>query len=215
MGPGSRGSERPSAFASDGGADVSKGTGERGTVLVADDDEALAETVDIWLGESWDTVFAHDGDAAVEAFGPRVDVALLDRRMPTRPGGEVLGELRECEGDAPVAIVTAVAADWEAVELPFDLYLEKPVDRAELVGAVERLYARTECSPTVRTLLSVAAKLGALRARYPLEDLRVDERYGRLRAEFDRLYRRSGSDLPELASDDADLLARLVDDPPR
>lgn len=196
----------------DGGtAGDGHGSGDGGgIVLVADDDEDLAETVEIWLTEQWDVSLAHDGDEALETYGPHVDVVLLDRRMPTMSGDEVLPKLREREGEARVAMMTAVDPDWDVVEMPFDMYLTKPLGRAELVDAVEQLFARTQHAREVQALFALSSKLGALQTRYADPVLESDERYQRLQDEFERLHRQSRVHLADLDPEEFRRLVQIV-----
>jgi CheY-like chemotaxis protein len=115
---------------------------ERPTVLVADDEAALTDSIAVWLSEYYQVRTAYSGTEALSAYDPSVDVVLLDRRMPGLSGEDVLEELHDRTGDPAVAILTATdvgdAAD-DLESLPFDEYLTKPVSKSELLDAVGRL----------------------------------------------------------------------------
>jgi CheY-like chemotaxis protein len=65
-------------------------------VLVVDDDEDLAETCEYWLeAGQYEARVANSGEEALKVVDETVDVVLLDRRMPTLSGDEVLAELRD------------------------------------------------------------------------------------------------------------------------
>jgi len=196
-----------------GGASDDRTATERdGVVLVADDDEAFAETVALYLESDWDVVLAHDGDEAVEAYGPHVDVVLLDRRMPTVSGDEALSELREQDGEARIAMMTAVDPDLDIVDMDFDMYLTKPVDRDELVGAVEDLSTRATYARELQALFSLGSKLAALHSRHAADELEADERYQRLQDEFSRLHEASHDELESLDPAEFEELLQLVDE---
>jgi DNA-binding response OmpR family regulator len=115
---------------------------ERPTVLVADDEAALTDSIAVWLSEYYQVRTAYSGTEALSAYDPSVDVVLLDRRMPGLSGEDVLEELHEQRGEPSVAILTATdvedaSDDFES--LPFDKYLKKPVSKSELLDAVRCL----------------------------------------------------------------------------
>ncbi|WP_382217571.1 response regulator transcription factor [Halospeciosus flavus] len=179
-----------------------------GVVMVVDDEE-LTETVQLWLEPHWDVVLAHDGDEAVEEYGPHVDVVLLDRRMPTVSGSTALQRIRSQDGEARVAMMTAVEPDFDIADMEFDMYVRKPVSQNELVESVTELLRRTLYIREVRALFSLGAKLGALQEQYPADDLTEDERYQSLRGEFERLESKAADRLEHLDTDD--LEERIVE----
>jgi DNA-binding response OmpR family regulator len=83
-------------------------------------------------------ITAYNGTEALDAITDEVDVVLLDRRMPGLAGEEVLEAIREAEYDCRVAMVTAVTPEEDIVEMGFDDYLAKPVDRKRLLETVDR-----------------------------------------------------------------------------
>ena len=109
------------------------------TVLVVEDDEELAEMYALWLGDEYDVRTANGGRSGLEQFDTDVDIVLLDRRMPNYSGDEVLKDINAHEHTCPVAMLTAVEPDVDIVDLPFDEYITKPVDRSELLYTVRRL----------------------------------------------------------------------------
>jgi CheY-like chemotaxis protein len=111
--------------------------GNTGTVLLADDSDALRETFEIWLEPHYDVRSVPDGAAALDAMDGGVDAAVLDRRMPERSGEEVVGEFRRRGLDVPVVFLSAEAPDYEAARHGFERYVTKPVTRSELHEAVE------------------------------------------------------------------------------
>jgi CheY-like chemotaxis protein len=120
---------------------------KRPTVLVADDEAALTDSMAVWLSDDYRVRTAYDGHEAVSAFGPSVDVVLLDRRMPGLSGERVLERLREAEANAQVALLTATSVEEfgpEVTELDFDAHLTKPISRDELLDAVSDLASASE-----------------------------------------------------------------------
>ncbi|WP_323676719.1 bacterio-opsin activator domain-containing protein [Halorubellus sp. PRR65] len=157
-------------------------------VLVVDDDEDLAETCEYWLdaGQYVPRV-ANSGEEALEAMSEDVDAVLLDRRMPTLSGDEVLEELRERGFDVPVAMMTAVAPDTDIVDMPFDDYLVKPVSQDDILEAVDEMLARSSFDEDVREYFAMSSTEEALSAR-ETEELRDADELADLRDEITQQY---------------------------
>lgn len=158
-------------------------------VLAVDDDEMVLETYGIWLGDAYDLTTATSGEAALALFddGEAFDVVLLDRLMPGTNGDEVLHALRERGVDAQVGIVSAVDPDTEVLGLPFDAYVEKPLDGDGARAAVGTLAARRELPAEVRTHRSLAERVLTVESNYRESELADDERYRALVDRFDTL----------------------------
>ena len=152
---------------------------ETATVLVVEDERELADLFANWLASTYDVRTAYDAAAALESLDDGVDVVLLDRRLPERTGDDVLESVREENYDCQVAMVTAVDPDFDVLELGFDAYVVKPVEREELQGLVERLLARSLYSEEVQEYFSLASRRAALETAKSQSELEGDERYER------------------------------------
>lgn len=111
----------------------------RPSVLVVDDDAAVADAYRLLLDHDYDVTVATRGGEALGAIDETTDVMLLDREMPDVSGDEVLQRIRNHGYDCAVALVTATELTERDDHLPFDAYLTKPVDKATLRSAVSRL----------------------------------------------------------------------------
>jgi DNA-binding response OmpR family regulator len=159
------------------------------TVLVADDDDQLADLYAAWLRETYDVRTAYGGSEAIETVDERVDVALVDRRMPRVSGDDVLEHVREEGYDCRVAIVTAVEPDFGIIEMGFDEYVVKPVDRGELVAVVGSLVTRAEYDEKLQEFFALASKRAALQVEKSQREREASAAYAALAAEFERLRR--------------------------
>lgn len=160
----------------------------RPTVLVVDDDEDLADTCRYWLeDDDYRVETAYSGEDALDAVDDEVDLVLLDRRMPRKSGDETLDVLREEGYDFPVAMMTAVAPDTDIVDMPFDEYLVKPVDRDDVVDTADELLARSDFSEEVREYFALEATESALSNR-EREALRDEDQLVELESELDETY---------------------------
>ena len=151
------------------------------TVLVVDDDRALADTCEYWLREEYDVRVAYGGTQALERVDDSVDVVLLDRRMPDVSGDDVLEEIDARGLDCRVAMMTAVAPDTDIVEMPFDEYLVKPVDEESVTEAVEELLMRAEFDDRIREYFALASTEAVLDGREVRDPTALDELTDRVR----------------------------------
>ena len=127
------------------------------TILAVDDEPGLTELYEAWLDRSYAVRTATGGAGALTAVDDDVDAVLLDRQMPDVSGDEVLREIRARGYDCPVALVTAAKPSAEVLELPYDEYLLKPIEREGIFVCVERLLEVAASDPPVRTCLQVAS----------------------------------------------------------
>jgi two-component system response regulator AdeR len=158
------------------------------TVLVVEDDEPLADLYADWLRGDYDVEVVLGGEPALGRLAEGgVDVVLLDRHMPDLSGDEVLVTLRDWGLDARVAMVTGVTPEMDVLEMGFDDYLLKPVDRETLVGTVERLRERSTYEELRIELGSLRVKRNVLQVEQPERRLADDDRYEALCARIERL----------------------------
>ena len=113
------------------------------TVLVVDDDEALARALKRMLETAgYHVTTAGDGNAAVAKIRHEpFDVILSDIQMPGMDGIDMLRVVRAYDLDVPVILMTGeptVETAAEAVSLGALQYLSKPVPNDTLLSAVER-----------------------------------------------------------------------------
>ncbi|WP_430593511.1 MtrAB system response regulator MtrA [Humidisolicoccus flavus] len=124
------------------------------TVLIVDDDTALAEMIGIVLrGEGYDLQFCADGAEAVGAFSRiRPDLVLLDLMLPGMDGIEICQRIREDSG-VPIIMLTAKSDTTDVVrglEAGADDYIVKPFNPKELVARIKtRLRPVREAEATV------------------------------------------------------------------
>jgi DNA-binding response OmpR family regulator len=147
------------------------------TVLVVDDNRAVADTYAAFLREDYDVLTAYDGHEALATVDAEVDVVLLDRRMPDISGDEVLAEIRSRALDPRVVMLTAVDPDFDIVDMPFDAYVIKPVERADVTAVVAEMCERAGYDDEFRRFLSLASKKAALEREKDESTLEASEEY--------------------------------------
>ncbi|MXP10393.1 response regulator transcription factor [Pseudoblastomonas halimionae] len=122
-------------------------------ILVADDDDILAELVQFRLeGSGHEVQIAEDGEAALEQTRARTpDLIVLDSMMPILSGPEVLRTLRAEERFAKIPVLMLTARNGQedivgALRGGASEYMTKPFIPEELLARVEKLLASAASS---------------------------------------------------------------------
>lgn len=152
------------------------------SVLVVDDERELADLYTAWLEADYDVSTAYGGQSALEAVDASTDVVILDRRMPGVGGDEVLERTRARKLKCHVAMVTAVEPDFDILDMGFDDYEVKPVDREDLHGLVERMLAFDEIGPGAKRYYAQLSKKSALEEQKLAEELAANAEFSELSA---------------------------------
>ncbi len=165
---------------------------EQSTVLVVDDEEEVADVYALRLRNEYETRTAYGGEEALETIDESVDVVLLDRRMPDIAGDEVLSEIRARPFDCKVIMLTAVDPGVDILEMDFDDYLCKPVEKADLVSAIDQQLQVQRYDDSLSEYLEVTSKLALLEAELSPQKVKgneelqeLEDRADELRAELD------------------------------
>lgn len=117
------------------------------TILIVDDDKEIAESIGIFLrGEGFNTVFAYDGEEALEKLSKNekseenpIRLIILDIMMPKTDGIKTLMKLRESK-NIPVILLSAKSQDADKImglTVGADDYITKPFNPSELVARVK------------------------------------------------------------------------------
>ena len=134
---------------------------ERMTVLVVDDELALAGVVAGYLErEGFTVVQAHDGPTAVErAESARPDLIVLDVMLPGFDGLEVCRRVRQFT-DAYIIMLTARDEEVDKVvglSVGADDYLVKPFSPRELIARVRAMLRRPRATAVPSSVTTVGA----------------------------------------------------------
>lgn len=118
------------------------------TILVVDDEEAIAEAVRARLeAEGYRVVVAFDGPQAIEAHAAQdPDLVVLDLMLPGMDGLEVCREIQR-DGWTPVLMLTAKTEEADKVAgfaVGADDYLTKPFSLRELAVRVRAILRRMD-----------------------------------------------------------------------
>lgn len=182
------------------------------TVLVVDDERAIADIYAIRIGDGYDVRVAYGGEEALRKVDDDVDVVLLDRRMPDRSGDEVLAEMRSRGLECRTIMTTAVTPDFDIMDLPFDDYLCKPIDRENLHSAIEQQLTAKEYGERFAEYFAIIAKLGLLDSQKSDAELAENDEYQQLQRDADRLREVLDATLAEF--EDYEIAFREIDRTP-
>jgi len=167
-------------------------------VLMVDDEKTVADAYALRLEDVAEVTVAYGGEAALDTVsdGRVPDVILLDRHMPQMSGDEVLELIRERELETRVIMVTAIDPDLDVLDMPFDDYLSKPVDRTDVIAAVDQ-----QCQVLAYQLLGEYFQLESTRAvvtaQLPAEDLGDNDELADIEERLSVVEERIRSLLPE------------------
>jgi len=167
-------------------------------VLMVDDEKEVADAYALRLEGVADVTVAYGGTEALETLERRSppDVVLLDRHMPGTSGDDVLEAIRERDLRTRVIMITAVDPGLDIVDLPFDDYLCKPVERSDLRAAIDQ-----QCQILAYELLGeyfeVASKRAVIAAEVPVSERDDDTEFTALGESATRLKSRLERVLPE------------------
>jgi DNA-binding NtrC family response regulator len=145
-------------------------------VLVVDDDEAVRKACcQIALGLGFAVVLGAESATAARAIlkHQRIDVLLLDLKLPGGGGLALLEQVKALHPDTAVIVMTAfatVASAVEAMRIGADDYLTKPFALEELTTVLERTAQQLELdvqSRLLRERLRTQQGMGGLVGRSP------------------------------------------------
>jgi DNA-binding NtrC family response regulator len=113
------------------------------TILLVEDEEGTRERLARMLGkEGWRVLQAGDGEKALEVFQQeKVDVVVLDIKMPKKDGIQTLHEMRELTVDFEAIILTGYGDEKSAIQALRDgaiNFLKKPLDVEQLIITVQK-----------------------------------------------------------------------------
>jgi DNA-binding NtrC family response regulator len=121
-------------------------------ILLIDDDPAVRHVlVRILADEDYGTISAVDGGAGlIYATGVKVDLILMDLKIPEKDGWASFQELSNLYPQVPVILMTAQSHQlFPAVASGASALLEKPLDFDRLISTIRLLL---EESPEVRQM---------------------------------------------------------------
>jgi two-component system response regulator QseB len=116
-------------------------------LLLVEDDRALAAMLaELFTDEGYESDLAHDGQRGLHlGLTGRYDVMVLDRRLPSMDGLELLASLRRKGVTTRVLVLSALGESSDRVvglDAGADDYLVKPFEMGELLARIRALARR-------------------------------------------------------------------------
>src|SRR5438094_2521003 len=140
-------------------------------ILVIEDDKTVGQYVKRGLAEAGSHVelVGYGGDALRLTASGHYDLLVLDLRLPTTSGLDVLRTLRDRGNGVPVLVLTAQdAVDFkvQALKMGADDYVTKPFSLEELLARVEALGRRPKAiAPPVLKVVDLTLDTGSREVR--------------------------------------------------
>ncbi|NTX05217.1 sigma-54 dependent transcriptional regulator [Myxococcus sp. CA040A] len=137
----------------------------KGTVLLVDDDPAVAKVLGALLSQAGLTTHAaRDGKEALSMLERKpVDVVVSDVRMPGMDGMQLLNEVAKGWPDVPVILLTAhgtVPLAVEAMKAGAADFVLKPFDREEILFTIRKALLRAQGEAAHEPLRTPSAFVG-------------------------------------------------------
>lgn len=117
------------------------------TLLLAEDEDITRKRLAMLLEkEGWKVFQSADGEEAMDIFHKtKIDIALLDIRMPKKDGLQILHEMRGITHDFEAVIFSGYGDESAAIQAMRDgaiNFLKKPIDLDQLIIAVGKALER-------------------------------------------------------------------------
>lgn len=124
-------------------------------LIIADDEDKIRERlVKEMRKEGWKVFPAVNGEEAILIFQKnKIDIVLLDIKMPKKNGLEALHEMRRISDDFEAIILTGYTDERSAVQALRDgafNFLKKPIDLDQMIIVVERAMEKLTSQRSLR-----------------------------------------------------------------
>ncbi len=119
-------------------------TDRQATILIAEDDNFSYQLLEIYLKKlNFNVLHAVNGKQAVDicSSGKRIDIVLMDIKMPVMDGFTATAEILKVIPDVPVIAQTAYTDNEDINKIfrsGFSDYVEKPITKPQLVSVLEK-----------------------------------------------------------------------------
>lgn len=125
------------------------------SLLLAEDEDAVRERLARVLErEGWKVLQASDGEKAVNIFqSAKIDIVMLDLKMPQKDGLTALKEMRSISDDFEAIILSGFGDEATAVEAMRSgatNFIRKPIDLDHLIVAVEKAIERLKLNRALK-----------------------------------------------------------------
>jgi DNA-binding NtrC family response regulator len=142
-----------------------------GSILVVDDEQGVRESLRMILKPSYNTFLSQCGEEALTFIRKnKVDLVLLDLRMPGLSGLDTLREINKINPDIDVIIITAYGSidnAQEAIVHRVKDFITKPFDVLEVLHAVNQTIKNRFDSLKVEAIFQQIKAFSELEGKVP------------------------------------------------
>jgi len=120
-------------------------------VLIVEDEQEIADIIAFHLSDAgFTSTHAVDGIRGLTlALSQQWDLILLDLNLPRIDGLDICRQVRQCNPDTPIILVTARISEQERIkglDCGADDYITKPFSVLELIARIRAIFRRIETS---------------------------------------------------------------------
>lgn len=115
----------------------------RGTILIVEDDPTIVGLLSVLLRrQGWDIICAEDGKQALSVFcdSPKIDMAIVDGRLPDMDGEDVCLKMRDSDPGLPLLLCSGLLSmgNIERVGGPAH-FLPKPFSPSQIMAMINSM----------------------------------------------------------------------------
>ena len=122
-------------------------------LMVVDDDGQFLENVSTFLkNRGFNVLMAENGERALKLFSERkIDIAIIDYRMPEMSGEELIAEIRKVNNDTVIMLSTAYPEEKPKIETLEELDIQTYYDKREGAHSIlEKIIGAKKVSIQIR-----------------------------------------------------------------
>jgi len=130
---------------------------KQGSILVVDDEMGVREALSIILKPVYEVHTAANGKEALECIqNKKVDLVILDLKMPGLSGVDVLKEIKKLNEDIEVIILTGYGTltnAREVIHYGAGDFISKPFNVADIISTVSNALERRKNNQGIKDLI--------------------------------------------------------------
>jgi CheY-like chemotaxis protein len=114
---------------------------EKKKILICDDEEGIRESLNLILKDSYNLIFATNGQECLETLkkDKNINLVLMDIKMPKQNGIDVTRDIKRLNPNIKVIVVTGYESAeiaQEATSAGADAYITKPFESKDILKKI-------------------------------------------------------------------------------
>jgi putative two-component system response regulator len=131
--------------------------GQKGSILIVDDEVGPRESLRMILKPIYEIYTAANGDEALQVISKEsIDLVTLDLRMPGLSGIDVLREIKKIKADVEVIVITGYGTltnAQEAIRYGAGDFISKPFNVADIIAIISKSFERRNYNLKIKNLI--------------------------------------------------------------